>query len=144
MKMIIILIMRSNTKAREAILNLLQTHTDRQFTAEEMADELADSGLRIPIATIYRTLVFFEDRKLIKKFVVPNSNRACYQGIPEGRDCSKHYHLKCNTCGKLLHQDCDAMAAFVSHLENEHGFVVDLGQTVFYGTCVECRRMRSE
>lgn len=140
MKMIIILIMRNNTKAREAILNLLQTHTDRQFTAEEIADEMVAGGVRIPIATIYRTLVFFEAQKQIKKFVVPNSNCACYQGIPKGQDCSKHYHLKCNACGKLLHQDCDAIDTFINHMESEHGFVVDLGQTVFYGTCVECRK----
>lgn len=132
--------MKSNTKASEAILNLLQTHTDRQFTAEEIADEMIRSGARIPTATIYRALVFLDEQKQIKKFTLPNSNCACYQGIPEGRDCSKHYHFRCNACGKLQHQDCDAMAEFVGHLEKAHGFVVDLGQTVFYGTCVECMK----
>lgn len=132
--------MRNNTKARESILNLLQTHTDRQFTAEEIAEETIRGGVRIPIATIYRTLVFLDEQKQIKKFTLPNSNRACYQGIPKGRDCSKHYHFRCNVCGKLQHQDCETMQAFVSHLEKEHGFVVDLGQTVFYGICVECRK----
>ena len=132
--------MRTNTKAREAILNLLQTHTDRQFTVEDIANEVTLNGTKIPIATIYRTLVFFEEQKLVNKFITPNANLACYQGIPQGRDCSKHYHLKCNTCGKLIHLDCDSMITFTKHVADNHGFVVDLGHTVLYGVCVDCNK----
>ena len=132
--------MRTNTKAREAILSFLQTHTDRQFTVEDIANEVTLNGAKIPIATIYRTLVFFEEQKLVNKFIAPNANRACYQGIPQGRDCSKHYHLKCNTCGKLIHLDCDTMTTFTKHVADNHGFVVDLGHTVLYGICVDCNK----
>ena len=62
--------MRSNTKAREAILNLLQSNTNRQFTVEDIANEVILNGIRIPTATIYRTLVFFEEQKLINKFEI--------------------------------------------------------------------------
>lgn len=133
--------MRSNTKAREAILNLLQSNTNRQFTVEDIANEVILNGIRIPTATIYRTLVFFEEQKLINKFVVPGENRACYQGIPKGRDCSKHYHLKCNTCGKLIHLDCEIMETFTTHMENEHGFAIDLERTLLYGICVDCKNL---
>jgi Fur family ferric uptake transcriptional regulator len=132
--------MRNNTKAREAILNFLQAHTDRQFTVEDIANEATLDGVKIPTATIYRTLVFFEQHKLVNKFVVPGENRSCYQSVLSSRDCNSHYHLKCNTCGKLIHLDCDVMASFTRHMENEHGFVVDLGRTLLYGVCVDCKK----
>ena len=83
-------------------------------------------------------------KTLVLTFGLPTKicvQRVHGRGVPKGRDCSKHYHLKCNTCGKLIHLDCEIMATFTTHMENEHGFAIDLERTLLYGICVDCKNL---
>ena len=81
---------------------------------------------------------------LVNKYIIDEKSPACYEYI--GTDhCSsgKCYHMKCETCGKLIHLSCDEINEFFEHVEKEHGFMLDPKRTVFYGICDDCSKKDS-
>ena len=55
-------------------------------------------------------------------------------------DTDNKMHKQCKFCGKLLHIKCSSLDNVSSHIENEHGFKIDLSQTIIYGYCAECSK----
>jgi Fur family ferric uptake transcriptional regulator len=46
--------------------------------------------------------------------------------------------LKCETCGSLIHVDCDFLNEIEKHLFKTHNFRINTLKTVFYGICKKC------
>lgn len=119
------------TRQRDGILRFFTEHPDRCFTARDLVGQV-DAGE----ATIFRTLAALADEGKIKKFTGGSGGSAYYQFNDAG--CALHIHLKCRSCGKLIHMDCAFMEEILAHFKNEHAFTVDCGQTVIYGFCGDC------
>jgi len=138
-----------NTKQRECIVRFLKDARDRHFTAEELLYALnkaaAKSRVKPPaLATIYRTLDKLEREGCIRKYSTGSGDKACYQYITEASMCSEHYHLKCTDCGKLIHLDCSQIKTLVSHIRENHRFILDTSRTVLYGLCADCGKIIGE
>jgi Fur family ferric uptake transcriptional regulator len=127
------------TKQKESLLAFLVKNKDRHTNVREISVFLADEGTPMGTATIYRQLEKLVEQGLVRKYILDGSTGACFQYI-ENDCCHEHFHLKCISCGKLIHIDCDYLGDINNHILEHHGFRVDSSQTIFYGQCAECRK----
>lgn len=124
-----------NTKQRDEIVEFFSKHRGKCFSAKDI---IRSGEIKSGEATVYRTLSKLADNGVLKRFT-DGASGACYQ-LADSEDCAKHFHLKCEKCGKLIHVDCGFMTEIKNHIELDHDFFVDLGKTVFYGLCGDCSK----
>ena len=130
--------MAYHTRQKDAVLSCLQEMEGRHASAAEVAERLFRRGERVGLSTVYRQLDRLVGEGLVRRFVTDGSG-ACYQYVGGGEDCTAHFHLKCESCGKLIHLHCRTFERLNEHILAEHGFLSDPGRTTLYGTCAECR-----
>lgn len=123
-----------NTKQRDEIVEFFNNHRKKCYTAKEL---IRSGEISSGEATVYRTLGRLAEQGLLKRFT--DGDAACYR-LNESEECSGHFHLKCEKCGKLIHMDCEFMSEMKLHIERSHNFFVDIGKTVIYGLCSECKK----
>ncbi len=127
---------RHNTKQKSIILEVLEKNRNH-ITAEELITLLYNSGEKVGRATVYRYLHELENQGKVRKYTMGEKNTAYYQYTGDS-NCHGHYHLMCDTCGKLEHLDSAFTEAFAKSALDTHGFVIDCSKTVFYGKCKQC------
>ena len=115
-----------NTKQRDEIVEFFSRHRGSCFTAKDI---ITSGEVTVGEATVYRTLTKLANQGVLKRFT---------------GDGSGHFHLKCDRCQRLIHMDCGFMKEMQQHIEQNHGFAVDVGRTVIYGLCSDCRRAVEE
>ncbi|MBE7051099.1 MAG: transcriptional repressor [Ruminococcaceae bacterium] len=123
------------TRQRSSLLKFFEEHKDSCFTAKEL---IKNVDISLGEATIYRSLAKFEKDGTIRKFISPGSDGAFYQYSGENKECSSHFHLKCTSCGTLIHMDCQLMNEIKTHISLEHNFTIDNAKTTLYGLCDRC------
>ena len=128
------------TRQQEILLDYLKTTGGRHFTVEEVRDYFSRKNIPIGLATIYRHLDKLVAEGVVQKYVIDEKSAACFSyvagdGCPEDR---RHFHLKCECCGKLFHLECRELEDIQRHLAAGHGFALNPFRTVFYGLCSEC------
>ena len=128
--------MKYHTKNKVKILNCLKANSNKHLTIEQI-DEILDG--QVPLASIYRNVDDLVEEGAIRKYIVDRNNSACYQYIGDGNE-HQHFHLLCSKCGKLIHLECDEVEHLISHIEEEHGFQVDISKVTLYGVCEECQK----
>lgn len=133
---------RYRTKQGEWIETLLKETDGAHITAEELCRRLNENGTPAGLTTVYRRLEKLTERGIVRKYTTDTKGGACYQYC--GDAVCEHFHLKCLTCGALLHADCDFLSRLSEHVGAEHGFSIDNGKTVFYGECAACRRNKKK
>ncbi len=57
----------------------------------------------------------------------------------ELRVADNHHHLICRRCGVVVDVDCAVGRAPCLDLADDHGFLVDEAEVVYWGLCPECR-----
>ena len=154
------------TPGRARLLRFLQNHPDRQFSADELAVELAAETAFVPASvqtarsghsvrdhrassskgtpvektsksTLYRHLSELCREGSVRKYRSDTQSAYVYQYVGQG-DCCHHFHLKCVECGALVHLECAVSEALLSHIRSDHGFRVDSGRSILYGMCEAC------
>lgn len=133
-----------NTKQKEKLVDFLINNKDKHTTVQEISAYLSTEGSPLGTATIYRQLDKLVESGVVRKFVIDGKTGACYQYIENEHECREHFHLKCISCGKLIHLNCDHLMSINKHIEEHHGFIIDPSQTVFYGRCADCSAGESE
>ena len=126
------------TKQKEVLIECLVENKNVHLTAIGISQRLRDKGQSMGMSTVYRHLDKLVANGLVRKYIVDENSSACYQYIDPLKECSEQFHLKCNSCGRLIHVDCSLMKKIAEHMKNSHGFVVDSTKTLLYGTCREC------
>ena len=128
-----------NTAGRSALDTFLQAHPDRQFTVEELCSEINEST-PVGKSSIYRHLTQLCQTNTVRIFRSEEKQCNLYQYVGDACNCREHFHEKCVKCGRIEHLDCHISTDFINHLQAEHGFSVDCGQSILYGVCAECRK----
>ena len=140
--MIIILFMQNvlSTKPRQLIYECLKQNSQKHVTVSDIVAMLQTIDKKIGIATVYRTMEYFEQQNIVKKFISDISDKACYQFIDTNAP-QKHtqYHLKCSNCNELFHFECDQIANLSNHIQQEHDFFVQTEKIIFLGLCKKCQ-----
>ncbi len=61
----------------------------------------------------------------------------------ETRVGDNHHHLVCRSCGAITDVDCAAGRAPCLTVTDDHGFVIDEAEVVYWGTCPNCSASES-
>lgn len=120
-----------NTKNKSILLDFLKINKDSAFTAKELLIHIPN----IPKATIYRKLEALTISKKIRKNYNESKQAIEYQ---YSDNCNNHLHLKCLKCNKLIHLNCKMAEELIEHINNNHGFSINLNNSTIYGLCKEC------
>ena len=127
------------TKQRQVILSYLMEHASLHLTVDDVYDALKKQGETVGKTTVYRHMEKLVTTGKVRKYHIEGGTSACYQYNGE-ETCHEHFHLKCISCGKLIHLDCEFMRGIDTHIFEHHGFRVDNRQTVLYGVCSGCEK----
>lgn len=122
-----------NTEQRRLILACLRKNCFRPVTAAELARETGGMSR----STLYRQLERLSDEHIIIRSVQENGRKYTYQLAQ--CDCAEHYHLKCVSCGKMIHLDKTTSELMQAKLL-ENNFDIDERSTVLIGKCGECKK----
>ena len=128
--------MKYVTKNKLKIVEILKANEDKHLTVEEIFEL---SNKEVPIASIYRIMDQLLVEGVVRKYVVDKNLSACFQYVGDGLAHS-HFHLICTKCGKLFHLECSNVNELVNHIEEHHGFRVDVSRVNLYGICEECQK----
>ena len=128
-----------NTQQKSAIEDALKESASH-MTAEDLIDMLKAKGAPVGRATVYRALKELTESGRVKKYSAGEKNPSCYSYVGENSPCGEHYHLMCESCGKIEHIKSGAMSDFSASALKNFGFEIDEGKTVFYGFCKECKK----
>lgn len=132
------------TRYRAWLQTYFETHADSKVRAKDVYEQMARDGIDANLATVYRNLVRMEQEKILQGHVLPGEGEKFYQYLPPQRECSRHLHMVCSSCGKIIHLDCAFMREIADHLQKEHGFQLDCGESMLVGLCAECRKKKEE
>jgi Fur family transcriptional regulator, stress-responsive regulator len=61
----------------------------------------------------------------------------------EARVGDNHHHVVCRSCGAIADVDCAVGDTPCLTASNDHGFVVDEAEVVYWGSCPECTAVRA-
>ena len=133
------------TAGRQRLLQFLQGHPDRQYTADELAASVNDTEVTRPVgkSTLYRHLSELCGEGTVRKYRSDVQSSYVYQYVGRG-DCCHHFHLKCVSCGSLVHLECAVSEELLRHIRTDHRFEVDSGRSILYGLCAACSDQKEE
>lgn len=126
------------TKQREQIISALKNMEGKDITIKDLLGYFERNDIKISRATLYRNLESLAKDKIIRKYTLSNEKSAKFEYINDNSDCKNHFHFKCESCGKLIHFNCEVFKNAQNHLAKEHGFDINHFNTVIYGECKSC------
>ncbi len=125
--------MQYNTKNKKTITEFFNSNGDEWFTAEQVVGSVDGIGK----STVYRILgELYESGLLLREY---SENNACVAYKADKRGCREHFHIKCVSCGKLVHIEDKKTEKELEDVAKSNGFCLDKGKTVLYGVCEKCK-----
>ncbi len=123
------------TQPRLAVLAALQErpHVDTETVIEAVRQELGS----VSHQAIYDVLRVLTDAGLVRR-IQPAGSIARY----ETRVGDNHHHLVCRSCNVISDVDCAVGTAPCLTASEDHGFVVDEAEVVYWGLCPNCSAAR--
>ena len=119
------------TRPRLAVLRAAYDHphadTDTLISAVR-----ADLG-EVSHQAVYDVLRALTDAGLVRR-IQPAGATARY----ETRVADNHHHLVCRVCGVVVDVDCAVGRAPCLTAADDHGFVIDEAEVVYWGVCPDC------
>ena len=111
------------------------TRTTAFRSAQEIHASLRESGHRIGLTTVYRSLQSLADAAEVD-VLRTDDGEATYRACSAGH----HHHLVCRQCSRTVEVEGRAVETWADRVAREHGFV-DVAHTVeVFGTCATCAR----
>ena len=80
-----------------------------------------------------------DEKDLIEDEIDDSKKSAAYQLLDKDMNCHGHMHLKCSSCGTIMHLGCEFMSNVGQHILEHHSFKIDNSRTIIYGLCGACR-----
>lgn len=132
---------RYRTKHRQQILEYAKEMQGKHITANDVCEYFKRKGEKIGMATIYRQLDYLVQEGFLHKYTLDTTSSACFEYADE-QSPAEYLHCKCTQCGDLIHLQCSELQHWNGHLQQNHGFQMDLGRTMLYGVCRQCGIMQ--
>ncbi|WP_027702604.1 Fur family transcriptional regulator [Metaclostridioides mangenotii] len=119
------------SKQRDMILEAVREN-DIHPTADYIYEKLKKDNPNLSLGTVYRNLSQLSVNGLI--------NKVSFPGEPDRFDAilSKHYHFKCNVCGKVLDIESDNLLNLNDCIAREKGINITSSNISFRGICSDC------
>jgi Fur family ferric uptake transcriptional regulator len=119
------------TRPRLAVLTALRDHP---HVDTDTVIELVRAGHpTVSHQTVYDVLRALTDAGLARR-IQPAGVTARY----ESRVRDNHHHVVCRSCGAIADVDCAVGHTPCLTASDDHGFVVDEAEVVYWGTCPDC------
>ena len=127
------------TRQKDKLGKFLASVRGKHLTVADVCALLRRRRKNVGATTVYRQLEKMVTEGTVIKYVTDLTTPACFEYIGT-EDCHAPvcYHCKCEKCGKLIHVECDEIAATELHVRKHHDFVINPRRTVFYGLCGDC------
>ncbi|MGI9004300.1 MAG: Fur family transcriptional regulator [Pseudonocardia sp.] len=119
------------TNPRRAVLTWLAEHP--HSTADAVAAGVREQLGSVSIQAVYDVLAACTEAGLLRR-IEPAGHPARF----ERRVGDNHHHLVCHRCGRTEDVDCLVGTRPCLTPVDDHGFVVDEAEVVFWGVCPEC------
>jgi Fur family ferric uptake transcriptional regulator len=120
------------TPQRQMILEVVRQRGGHT-TAVEVYEQLQAKVPALNQATVYRTLDFLCELRLVAKTEI--NGQSVYEIVEEER----HHHLVCRQCGQIEKLADHHLVDLSQHLLEEHGFKAELDHLAIPGLCVHCQ-----
>lgn len=120
------------TPQRLMILDAVQQAGDH-VTPEQVYETVHRQNPAVSRATIYRTLDFLCERRLV------TAMRWGGQTYYEIAGATPHHHVICRTCGQVEELDIQLVEAFVESVWRKQRFTIDMDHIAVFGLCRQCR-----
>ena len=102
--------------------------------AEAIADAARERLGTLSTQAVYDNLHILEEAGLVRR-IQPSGHSARY----EARVGDNHHHIVCRRCGLTADVDCAVGAAPCLEPSDDHGFVVQEAEVIFWGLCPQCQ-----
>ncbi|HAP76550.1 MAG TPA: transcriptional repressor [Acidimicrobiaceae bacterium] len=121
-------------------LSVLQAVGGRPHaTADQVLQAVRGDIGTISRQSVFDTLNTLTDLGLLRR-IQPMGSPARY----EGRTGDNHHHLICRTCGQVADVDCAVGARPCLTASDDHGYVIDEAEVIYWGYCPSCQAATSE
>jgi Fur family ferric uptake transcriptional regulator len=94
----------------------------------------ADMGA-VSTQAVYDVLRALTTSGLVRR-IEPSGSVARY----ESRVGDNHHHVVCRSCGSIADVDCAVDETPCLTASDDHGYVIDEAEVVYWGTCPDCTR----
>jgi Fur family transcriptional regulator, stress-responsive regulator len=123
------------TRPRVAVLTVLSDHphADTDSIIQRVRDAVGD----VSHQAVYDVLRALTSVGLVRR-IQPAGSVARY----EVRVGDNHHHVVCRSCGSIADVDCAVGHAPCLTASEDHGFVIDQAEVVYWGTCPDCSSTR--
>ncbi len=125
------------TRQRLAVLDALVelAHADTESVIDAVRRELPD----VSHQAVYDSLRTLTEAGLARR-IQPNGSVARY----EARVGDNHHHLVCRACGAITDVDCAVGHVPCLSASDDHGYVVDEAEVIYWGLCPPCSSHHTE
>ncbi len=124
------------TRQRSAVLAAVIAHSHAD------TNEIIDAARRtlpdLSHQAVYDALHTLTGAGLLR-CIEPAGSAARY----ETRTGDNHHHLICRSCGAIVDVDCAVGPAPCLVPDQDHGFVIDEAEVVYWGRCPSCAAFKS-
>jgi Fur family ferric uptake transcriptional regulator len=120
------------TAQRLAVLDALSARP--HATAAELEAAVRAEIGAISLQAVYDTLATFAERGIVRR-IQPAGSPARY----EDQRGDNHHHLICRVCGAMVDVDCATGEAPCLGASDDHGFVIDEAEVIYWGRCPACQ-----
>lgn len=127
------------TDQRMKVFECLENSKDEHMTTEEIHQKLKENDKNIGIATVYRTLLLFDELGIVQKLEIDDSGTR-YELVDEF-ESHHHHHLICNHCGKVEEVKTDLLDEVEEKIAGSHDFQIENHDLYFYGKCKTCQKL---
>lgn len=128
------------TSQRKSTLAVIIENEDKHLSVDDIVFYLQDYNPDIGVATVYRTVMLFEELGiLVKHDFEDGRNRYELSHPDEDHD---HHHLICLKCGDVIEVEDDLLDYLENSIENKIKFKVINHKVKFYGYCINCRNKK--
>lgn len=130
------------TPQRLAILEVIIEQEGKHLTIEEIYEIVKSQKPEIGVATVYRTILLFDELGLVTKL---DLNDGIYRyELSHEEELHKHHHLICNNCGAVEEVDGDLLEEVEKKIEKEYKFQIQDHSLKFFGLCKNCREKQNK
>lgn len=121
------------TRPRLAVLGAVHqhAHADTATVIDTVRGDLAD----VSTQAVYDVLHALTTAGLVRR-IQPEGSVARY----EARVGDNHHHVVCRSCGAIADVDCAVGHAACLTPNDDHGFVIDEAEVVYWGLCPACQQ----
>ncbi|MES4908504.1 MULTISPECIES: Fur family transcriptional regulator [unclassified Streptomyces] len=124
------------TAARVALLETVRDGD--HLGVEAIASGVRDRVGHISVQAVYEALHALTAAGLIRR-IEPAGSPARF----EGRVGDNHHHVVCRSCGAVADVDCAVGEIPCLTASDDHGFLIDEAEVIYWGVCPDCSTARS-